>query len=134
MNFEAFAATIDKAVAVAADLHGMYQRATPRVRRSINQALFENLFVTAGLTKKPRVVAAEVKPTLTMLARALPEHLREADEAERPELLFSTVGSNSDFLVPPAGFEPAHRAPEARALSPELRGRTAGASAGHLAS
>ena len=25
--------------------------------------------------------------------------------------------------VPPAGFEPAHRAPEARALSPELRGR-----------
>jgi hypothetical protein len=24
--------------------------------------------------------------------------------------------------VPPAGFEPAHRAPEARALSPELRG------------
>ena len=28
------------------------------------------------------------------------------------------------LFVPPAGFEPAHRAPEARALSPELRGRT----------
>jgi hypothetical protein len=26
------------------------------------------------------------------------------------------------YPVPPAGFEPAHRAPEARALSPELRG------------
>jgi hypothetical protein len=28
-----------------------------------------------------------------------------------------------DCLVPPAGFEPAHPAPEAGALSPELRGR-----------
>lgn len=27
--------------------------------------------------------------------------------------------------VPPAGFEPAHPAPEADALSPELRGRIA---------
>jgi hypothetical protein len=32
-------------------------------------------------------------------------------------------GGRSFWLVPPAGFEPAHRAPEARALSPELRGR-----------
>src|SRR5690606_25223038 len=29
------------------------------------------------------------------------------------------------FWVPPAGFEPAHTAPEAVALSPELRGRSA---------
>ena len=28
-----------------------------------------------------------------------------------------------DWRVPPAGFEPAHTAPEAVALSPELRGR-----------
>jgi hypothetical protein len=27
------------------------------------------------------------------------------------------------WLVPPTGFEPAHPAPEAGALSPELRGR-----------
>src|SRR5438105_15954574 len=31
-------------------------------------------------------------------------------------------GSRTARTVPPAGFEPAHRAPEARALSPELRG------------
>src|SRR5438105_15628062 len=32
------------------------------------------------------------------------------------------VGEFVKVRVPPAGFEPAHRAPEARALSPELRG------------
>ena len=31
--------------------------------------------------------------------------------------------SSERLLVPPAGFEPAHPAPEAGALSPELRGR-----------
>jgi len=29
-----------------------------------------------------------------------------------------------EHVVPPAGFEPAHLAPEASALSPELRGRS----------
>ncbi len=32
-------------------------------------------------------------------------------------------GAPGDSMVPPAGFEPAHPAPEADALSPELRGR-----------
>ena len=36
----------------------------------------------------------------------------------------------SSPLVPPAGFEPAHPAPEAGALSPELRGRAKSAYAG----
>ncbi len=36
--------------------------------------------------------------------------------------LFSRPSSNKWVKVPPAGFEPAHHAPEACALSPELRG------------
>jgi hypothetical protein len=35
----------------------------------------------------------------------------------------ATRESAEDYLAPPAGFEPAHPAPEAGALSPELRGR-----------
>ncbi len=31
----------------------------------------------------------------------------QARMGERPEFVFSAVGSNSDFLVPPAGIEPA---------------------------
>jgi site-specific DNA recombinase len=39
-----------------------------------------------------------------------------------PELTHPDGGRAPLLSVPPAGFEPAHRAPEARALSPELRG------------
>ena len=39
-----------------------------------------------------------------------------------PELTDPDGGRAPLLSVPPAGFEPAHRAPEARALSPELRG------------
>jgi hypothetical protein len=70
------------------------------------------------------VVAASVKEPLTVLAKALPEHVRH--QVEGPRLAFLEVGSNSDFLVPPAGLEPALPAPEAGALSSELRGHGGG--------
>src|SRR5690606_21688084 len=44
---------------------------------------------------------------------------------EKTPLTRSQSGLSAAFQVPPAGFEPAHTAPEAVALSPELRGRFA---------
>src|SRR5690606_18901949 len=45
--------------------------------------------------------------------------------AKTPAPAFPLVTGSGTHLhsVPPAGFEPAHTAPEAVALSPELRGR-----------
>src|SRR5690606_8972176 len=44
---------------------------------------------------------------------------------EKTPLTRGQSGLSAAFQVPPAGFEPAHTAPEAVALSPELRGRFA---------
>ena len=48
-KFEKVQETIDKALTVSANLHDMYQRAAPQVRRIINQGLFDNLWVSTGL-------------------------------------------------------------------------------------
>jgi hypothetical protein len=65
---------------------------------------FERIWVSTGLTKRPRVVGATVQEPLMVLAQALPEHLRgESEAAPSPELAFLRVGSNSDFLVALAG-------------------------------
>ncbi|GHE31140.1 hypothetical protein GCM10017778_11950 [Streptomyces vinaceus] len=47
-------------------------------------------------------------------------HIRE-DPVSANSLMAGSLGTSCE--VPPAGFEPAHTAPEAVALSPELRGR-----------
>jgi hypothetical protein len=70
----------------------------------INQSLFENIWVSTGLMRKAHVVGATFAEPPRLLARGLPEHLSR--EAERPELVLSRVGSNSDFLVPPGGLGP----------------------------
>lgn len=50
-------------------------------------------------------------------------HINEAPDRQNGWLGASLcLVSNFSILVPPAGFEPAHPAPEAGALSPELRG------------
>jgi site-specific DNA recombinase len=114
VNFEVFERTIEMAVTISANLYEVYRRATPRVRRVINQALFENLWVSTSISRKARVVGATFKEPLMVLARDLPDYVRDladplepGDEAVVPELVFSGVGLNSDYLVPPAGIEPA---------------------------
>jgi site-specific DNA recombinase len=130
VDFEIFEATIEKAFAVSENLYETYRRATPAVRRMINQALFENLWVSTGLIRKARVVAATFREPLMVLARGLPDHVASLAAASEPsdrddvpeQVVFSGVGLNSDWMVPPAGLEPAHPTPEAGALSSELRG------------
>src|SRR5207302_668718 len=81
----------------------------PAVRRMINQALFERLYVSTPLLRKARVTGAEFKEPLTLLARDLPEHVLQ-QQPRLSELVsrlcFSEVGWNSDWMVPPAGLEP----------------------------
>jgi site-specific DNA recombinase len=106
-DFDKFEKTVEQALVVSANLEDLYRRATPAVRRVINQSLFENIWVSTGLVRKVHVVGATFAAPLTLLARDLPEHVSR--EAEVPELVFSAVGSNNDFLVRRAGFEPATR-------------------------
>jgi site-specific DNA recombinase len=114
MDFDKFTHTIEKALAFSAGLYETYRRASEQVRRLINQSLFEIIWVRTGLSRKPRVVGAIFKEPLTVLARELPAYVGASPIRSGPgervrmlDLIFSAVGLNSDFLVPPAGFEPA---------------------------
>ena len=79
-----------------------------------------------GLKQRP---AGEVRivPIPPPLVRMLSEQLKDFGTWENPgpcvsaPLVTGSLGTSE--RVPPAGFEPAHTAPEAVALSPELRGR-----------
>lgn len=66
---------------------------------------------------------SDAMPTLWRLGGVRTQ--KEKPNAKRPSPSFHwTEGPSGTFCeVPPAGFEPAHTAPEAVALSPELRGR-----------
>ena len=85
------------AVRLAGSCHAAYLKANPKVRRRFNQAVLKAVYVEDGKVKR-------------------------AEFTEVFEALFSRPSSNKWVKVPPAGFEPAHLAPEASALSPELRG------------
>ena len=67
------------------------------------RVLFESLQLQIGFQPETRTIDVEV----ALVADEPPDRDGEASQV---------------WSVPPAGFEPAHRAPEARALSSELRG------------
>ena len=85
------------AIRLAGSCHAAYLKANPKVRRRFNDAVLKAVYVEDGKIKR-------------------------AEFTDVFAALFSRPSSNKWVKVPPAGFEPAHRAPEARALSPELRG------------
>lgn len=69
----------------------MYRKAEPAVRRLINQAPFENVWVSTGLMRKARVVGATLTELFVLLARDLPEHVLEHAELfeSMPQLVSS---------------------------------------------
>ena len=116
-GFEATERAIRRALDVFENLHSAYLKGSPRVRRLLNQAWWKEMWVDddgIGGGKLTEHAAALVGSTLAASRRQAAAVL---------EPFSSGVGLSMNGLVPPAGFEPAHRAPEARALSPELRGR-----------
>jgi hypothetical protein len=68
-------------------------------------------------------VRRQGRPQSGRLAQLLPHRGLKARWLAVPFCFMPPGGHQPEGNVPPAGFEPAHRAPEARALSPELRGR-----------
>ncbi|CAN5620734.1 hypothetical protein BH24ACT26_BH24ACT26_15880 [soil metagenome] len=86
------------AIRLAGSCHAAYLKASPKVRRRFNEAVLKAVYLKGGKVKR-------------------------AEFTDVFEALFSRPSSNKWVKVPPAGFEPAHLAPEASALSPELRGR-----------
>ena len=96
-DLEKWQEVLTLAVRLAGSCHAAYLKANPKVRRRFNQAVLKAVYVEDGKVKR-------------------------AEFTEVFEALFSRPSSNKWVKVPPAGFEPAHLAPEASALSPELRG------------
>jgi hypothetical protein len=87
-------ATIFTALDLASDLYEAYRQASPKLRRLLNQAFFEHIWVNddgvhgAVLTEH---AAALIGPTLVEDAeRVLPP----------PAPVFSSAGSNENRLVP----------------------------------
>ena len=95
-----------------------YEKAPPEVRRLLNQTLFERLYVETGA-----ITGSEVsEPFAAVLAHDFQiEAKRQGTRG--PKAVSPVRGSNKLRLAPSAGLEPAHTAPEADALSAELRGR-----------
>ncbi len=146
-------ATLDAAIRLVERCQDAYLRAGPKLRRQFNQAFFKKLYITrddgvvraeltdpyAALLEHDvlRHVASHLDDTPPAAdpkrqnAKAAAEdewwqRFLDGDENDtvRPqETPVRVRGSKANCLVPSAGFEPAHTAPEADALSPELRGR-----------
>jgi site-specific DNA recombinase len=105
VRFKKVKETIEKALEVSANLHDMYVKGSPQVRRLLNQGIFERLELQTGFMRKPRVVSATLTdPFANLLAQDLAD--RASREGEPLELLFSGQGSNTDCLVPGVGLEP----------------------------
>ena len=114
-------AAIERPLLQALELVGkcdvLYREGDSKVRRLSNQAFFRQL----RLRDKEVEAADLLEPWRSLHDPEVVDELRSAAE-EHQLALAGAESSNNDFLVPQAGLEPAHTAPEADALSAELLG------------
>ncbi len=120
--------TLRRCLAFLADCHRTYAEAPAQLRRRLNQAVFERFLVGPdGSTSAeptplfkvllaPNLLADEVTPNdWTLLHRnrdwlqGMPVWLRELWPTKEPRPALAGLGLNKNYLVPPAGFEPALR-------------------------
>ena len=102
----------------------MYQRGDDQTRRLCNQAFFTKLY----LGEDNEVRADLARPFDILLDTDMHDRARSwaddpaayAGSLSTREPISLVPGLNFEDLVPPAGLEPAHPAPEAGALSTEL--------------
>lgn len=119
--------TLRLALDMLARIDLTYASSDPRTRRLINQFVFEKVFVSSD--EGPSIDSVTLhEPWRTLLNDQFVGLWEMRDDERSPEEGEPTLplGSSSRTiaLVPPAGLEPAHTAPEADALSAELRGRS----------
>ncbi len=127
-NFDDVEATITRAIELAGNCHTAYLAAGAPTRRKFNQAFFNRIWVgrtgdveRAQLTEPFEALYAATSTPSDADDTLKPSRIDRRRGRRGPQL--AAVGSNKASLVPSAGFEPALPAPEADALSPELRGR-----------
>jgi site-specific DNA recombinase len=94
------------------DLHGLYLRATPTVRRLMNQAIFEAIWVWDEACLRSELASpfkelAAIRDATTRAdsAASADQDAKASDTVTAPEAL--VVGSISESMVGPAGLEPA---------------------------
>ena len=90
--------TFDQVLYLAHHCGEAYELAPPCTRRLLNQALFEMIFLNCGDV----VGVTLTEPFVGVLSQDL---VREAEQTNPGPLEF-TLGSNTDSLAPPTGFEP----------------------------
>ena len=97
---------------------------------ALPEALQRSLYDAFQLQVRYHRPRHEVTIRVTIRADALPSLTQLVKEAAGQPGIPAETANRTTFVpmfwAPPAGFEPAHTAPEADALSPELRGLGAG--------
>jgi site-specific DNA recombinase len=121
MIYERIEGTLERCLDLLERVDEVYRLGSPRIRRLANQCFFTRLLLDSD-PDGSRVTGSTLRePWATMLARDFQARMRR--NTTSPDHALPGRGSIMRTLVPPTGFEPAHTAPEAVALSPELRGR-----------
>jgi site-specific DNA recombinase len=118
LGFAAIERPLLRALELVGQCDELYREGDSKVRRLSNQAFFRQL----RLRDKEVEESELLEPWRSFHDTAVVSQLRSA-AGNRQSALVGTESSNNDYLVPPAGLEPAPPAPEAGALSAELRGR-----------
>ncbi len=118
--------TLNRALALVGRCDEVYRRGGPQVRRLSNQFFFEKLLIAEDREEGAEVAGAIMQePWATLVSEDF--HTAMARSTTNPGHDHWARSSKMSSLVPPTGFEPALTAPEAVALSPELRGPGDGA-------
>jgi hypothetical protein len=122
LSYQDIAATLDLALEILGeDLYDLYQRADDTIRRLLNQAIFNALYVcdetiTATELTGPFAALCDLRdaihrlpsttpyPAPAVIASTLPQDAKAPVPSEERELL--DVGSISEVLVGTGGFEP----------------------------
>jgi len=112
-----FADVLEMALELAGRIDDVYLNGDDRTRRLCNQFFFDHVWI-----RDYEVAGEDYSPAWAIIKD--PKFLEAMRKNKtNPKSLRRGIGSNKTFLVPPAGLEPAPPAPEAGALSAELRGR-----------
>jgi site-specific DNA recombinase len=98
--------TLITALAYVGRVNDVYRLGGPQVRRLANQFFFDKLLLSRDDNDQIQVTGSILhEPWATLLSEDFQHHM--ADNTQNPDHISLGQGSYKQYLVPPAGFEPA---------------------------
>ncbi len=92
---------LESAIALATNCHRVYLASPPKLRRALNQALYDKLYLH-GAT----IAEAQLAEPFDQIIHRTYTRQKQGQKQEHPELNHSTQGSNVALLAEGVGFEP----------------------------